>query len=253
MDFLTCLTCQAPFTTLGSRLRNGVRYCPMPSSNRHPKFCSLRCCNKQQQVNYRQSLLADPSKKEKDLELRRKSAEAPHRVAARLEYTAANRDKQRVRNERFRADPVKAERARHRNMMRSRQERKERSRQHVEWVKKKRREDPAFKTVRNLRSRLYCAVVRAQAGQKTASAAELIGCTPQALVAYLEALFQPGMSWDNYALDGWHIDHIRPCASFDLTDPAQQRECFHHTNLQPLWAKDNREKWDCWEPATMAA
>jgi len=50
------------------------------------------------------------------------------------------------------------------------------------------------------------------------------------------------MSWDNYGYRGWHIDHIRPCASFDLTDPEQQRECFHYTNLQPLWWQDNLRK-----------
>lgn len=40
----------------------------------------------------------------------------------------------------------------------------------------------------------------------------------------------------------WHIDHIKPCCSFDLTKADQQRECFHFTNLQPLWAKDNLRK-----------
>ena len=72
-------------------------------------------------------------------------------------------------------------------------------------------------------------------------------------MAHLEALFQPGMTWDNHAIDGWHIDHIRPCTSFDLTDPEQQRQCFHYTNLQPLWAFDNISKSDKWEPATMGA
>ena len=43
-----------------------------------------------------------------------------------------------------------------------------------------------------------------------------------------------------------YLDHIRPCASFDLTDEAQQRECFHYTNLQPLWATDNMQKSDKW-------
>jgi len=49
------------------------------------------------------------------------------------------------------------------------------------------------------------------------------------------------MSWDNYG-SYWHIDHIRPCASFDLTDPEQQKDCFDFTNLQPLEAKENIRK-----------
>jgi hypothetical protein len=55
-----------------------------------------------------------------------------------------------------------------------------------------------------------------------------------------ENQFQEWMSWDNHG--EWHIDHIRPCASFDLTDPKQLKECFHYTNLQPLSARDNLSK-----------
>lgn len=50
------------------------------------------------------------------------------------------------------------------------------------------------------------------------------------------------MSWDNYGMYGWHIDHIKPCSSFDLSNPAEQKICFHYTNLQPLWAKENLSK-----------
>ncbi len=53
------------------------------------------------------------------------------------------------------------------------------------------------------------------------------------------------MTWDNYG--EWHIDHIKPCALFDFTKEEQQRECFHYTNLQPLWAKDNMRKSDKYE------
>lgn len=50
------------------------------------------------------------------------------------------------------------------------------------------------------------------------------------------------------------IDHIRPCKSFDdLYDPEQSKECFHFTNLQPLWAPENRSKSSKWAPGgTMA-
>jgi len=88
---------------------------------------------------------------------------------------------------------------------------------------------------------------------KSASTVELLGCSIEELKIYLQGFFQPGMTWDNYGNpDGdhkksWHVDHIRPCASFDLSDPIEQRECFHYTNLQPLWGKDNLSKGDKWD------
>jgi hypothetical protein len=56
----------------------------------------------------------------------------------------------------------------------------------------------------------------------------------------LERLFKPGMSWDNHGK--WHIDHIKPCCSFDLTTEKSQKECFHFSNLQPIWAEDHYQK-----------
>jgi hypothetical protein len=78
--------------------------------------------------------------------------------------------------------------------------------------------------------------------KKSVSTEALIGCTVEALKLHLQAQFKPGMAWNNYGL--WHVDHIRPCASFDLTDESQQRACFHFTNLQPLWAIENMVKGD---------
>ncbi|MBW2472885.1 MAG: hypothetical protein JRE18_12495 [Deltaproteobacteria bacterium] len=75
---------------------------------------------------------------------------------------------------------------------------------------------------------------------------ELVGVESwEELAQHLESQFTDGMSWDNYGQ--WHIDHIRPCVSFDLTDPEQQKECFNYTNLQPLWAKDNLSKGGKWD------
>lgn len=100
-----------------------------------------------------------------------------------------------------------------------------------------------------LRRRLQLAL-KAQSARKAGKTYEMLGISAAELMDYLATMFKPGMSWDNHGK--WHIDHIRPCASFDLTDPEQQRECFHYTNLQPLWAADNLAKSDNWDPSVAA-
>ena len=54
--------------------------------------------------------------------------------------------------------------------------------------------------------------------------------------------FTEDMSWEAFRDGKIHIDHIVPCFAFDLTDEAEQKRCFHYTNLQPLWAKENLRK-----------
>ena len=75
---------------------------------------------------------------------------------------------------------------------------------------------------------------------KSQKTLNLLGCDIPFLWEYLEKKFKPGMSKENYG--EWHIDHIIPCAKFDLSDPKQQEKCFHYTNLQPLWARENLQK-----------
>lgn len=120
-------------------------------------------------------------------------------------------------------------------------------RRHPEKVraqrKKRRRESPAVAIRLNMASRLAMAI-RNALGQKSASTMKLVGCEIDQLMAHLESKFQSGMNWDNYGLghDRWHCDHIRPCSAYDLKNPAQQRACFHFSNLQPLWQPDNLRK-----------
>ena len=111
-------------------------------------------------------------------------------------------------------------------------------------VSQKRRLCPAERVKDSLSARLRTLLFNS-AAVKAGQIERICGCTREQLAAHLEAKFTEGMSWDNYA--EWHIDHIRPCASFDLTDETQQRECFHFSNLQPLWALDNLLKSDHWE------
>ena len=101
------------------------------------------------------------------------------------------------------------------------------------WQKEKLKTDPNFKIKRNLRKRIWNVLK----GKKIKTTLELIGCSVEELWNYLEKQFKPGMTRENYGL--WHVDHIKPCASFDLTKPEEQIKCFHYTNLQPLWAAEN--------------
>lgn len=102
----------------------------------------------------------------------------------------------------------------------------------------RRKKDPRFRAVLNLRRRVLLALSGLCKSQRTLA---LIGCTVEEWGSHLESQFKPGMTWENYGLV-WHIDHIRPCASFDLSDPVQQSACFNWSNTQPLFALENLKK-----------
>jgi hypothetical protein len=105
----------------------------------------------------------------------------------------------------------------------------------------RKKRDIQYKLKKNLRCRLNCAINN---NQKVGSAVKDLGCTIPELKTYLESKFSPDMTWENWSINGWHIDHIKPISSFDLTDRKQLLEACHYTNLQPLWAKDNLLKSD---------
>ena len=94
--------------------------------------------------------------------------------------------------------------------------------------------NPEAKLIKNLRNRTNIFIKKAGA-QKVSNSSKLLGCTGKEARQYIESQFTKGMTWGNYGLDGWSIDHIRPCSSFNIFDPAQQEACFHYTNLRPLW------------------
>jgi len=96
-----------------------------------------------------------------------------------------------------------------------------------------------------LRARLSVRVrsaLKQQGTNKSKKTMELLGCTMDFFREYIASQFTNGMTWENYGRKGWNMDHIKPCASFDLTDIEQQKECFHYSNLQPLWETENIHK-----------
>jgi len=108
-----------------------------------------------------------------------------------------------------------------------------------DYIHKRRAIDPEFKLIQNIRSAINMALKR---NHKAGHTIELIGCSIKYLRRHLENQFIEGMTWDNYGLHGWHIDHIIPLSYFSHSDPDQQKRAWHYTNLRPMWAVDNIRK-----------
>lgn len=152
-----------------------------------------------------------------------------------LEYARKSNKKRRNNPEKMALD-----RARMDAWLKDRPEKRKQYRN--KYLRKAYRENPRFRIEVNFRSRLNGALRQAGGVEKCQSCKLLMGCSPEELMVYIESKFKPGMTWQNRK--EWHIDHIRPCSSFDLMIPEQQMACFHYTNLQPLWAYENLSKAD---------
>ena len=119
--------------------------------------------------------------------------------------------------------------------------RKENKENAAAYLRERYKNDPNFKMRTLLRNRLRKVL---KGNTKTGPTMKLVGCTVAELWLHIEGLFEPGMTRENNGNgEGfWHLDHKIPCCSFDFSDPEQQKICFHYTNLQPLWCKDNLAK-----------
>lgn len=105
---------------------------------------------------------------------------------------------------------------------------------------KRRYASPRGRIIVNARNRIRAAV-KSQGVKMSASASKLIGCDWDTLRNHLQSQFVADMSFDNYG-KVWHVDHKKPIASFDLSDAEQMKQCFHYSNLQPLFGSDNLRK-----------
>tara|TARA_R110000765_G_scaffold363919_1_gene454117 strand:- start:1251 stop:1937 length:687 start_codon:yes stop_codon:yes gene_type:complete len=108
------------------------------------------------------------------------------------------------------------------------------------YIRQRLQRDPVFRLLRNMRNGLW----RCLSGRlKNSHTMQYVNMVPDELMDYLEGRFTEGMTRDNYG--EWHVDHIRPLASFDFTRPDKEEQlhmAWNYTNLQPLWAADNISK-----------
>lgn len=116
----------------------------------------------------------------------------------------------------------------------------------IKLYRKKHHSRIEYKIIHNIRNRVYKVL---NGKRKTKHTIELLGCSVKEFREYIEKQFKCGMTWNNYGMgDGkWNLDHIIPCAFFNIIDPIEQQQCFHFTNHQPLWERGiggNNEKRD---------
>jgi hypothetical protein len=112
----------------------------------------------------------------------------------------------------------------------------------LEYYKKRMKTDPMFAAKKKLRDAVTSSFARIKQN-KPANTEKLLGCSWEEAKQHIEALWVEGMSWDNHGAgtDCWHIDHIRPVASFGEDDLHLMNLI---ENLQPLWSEDNLRKKD---------
>ncbi len=109
------------------------------------------------------------------------------------------------------------------------------------WEKERMETDLNYLLQKTLRSRVRMAL-KSAGGRKAQRTEELIGCTIQEFRSYIESQFTEGMSWDNWAFDGWHLDHRIPISWFNLENPNCRALAFSYKNMQPLWWEENFAK-----------
>jgi endogenous inhibitor of DNA gyrase (YacG/DUF329 family) len=207
------------------------------------KYCSLECTAKGR---------IKPGTEERKIQYRLEHKEQ-HRIYSKEHYLK-NKEKRKKQEQERRKDPVHKKRRaeymanRYKNPV-NREKRKayykvynEKNKEHNLKLTRARYykyiKDPKQRLKFKLRNRLYVAL-RAKNAEKQLSAMTLIGCSIEYLKKHIESQWLPGMTWENHTTNGWHVDHIMPCNTFDLTNIEEQQKCFHYTNLRPLWGLDN--------------
>ena len=240
-------------------------------SNQNKKFCTTKCNHKYQGKKFNKRRLlkikTDKTYREKFYKVRNKWInENKDKIKIYRKKTQSKPEYKLKRNEYLRKyykDPKNYERRKELRSIRywqkgDREKKLEYKKQNKDKIKKQAKEyykktkdkiyayrrnkfktDPIWVLRSRVRTRFYTYIKRGLA-KKNVKTNELIGCNWEFLKNHLEKQFKPKMNWKNYGQ--WHIDHIKPMSYFDLFDTKQQKLCFHYSNLQPLWAKENLSK-----------
>lgn len=211
------------------------------------KCCSQECCSEYKKI-YRKKYNQEHALELKEYRERNKNKAKEYSKKYRKDNQAYLR-KKRKEYEKTHKEQIKKYRKLNKHKFPSNsseyykkyyQENKERVKEISVKSKRKQRQNLGVK-IRDAISSQITFAIKKHKQNKTFKSFELLDYTPEDLIKHLESLFQEGMNWDNYGYYGWHIDHIKPVASFNLIneDGSQNLEeikkCWALENLQPLW------------------
>lgn len=111
------------------------------------------------------------------------------------------------------------------------------------WQKrdKKRYSTPKGKLNKAISYRMWASLKGNKVGHHWES---LVDYSVLQLKKHIEKQFLPGMTWENYGHETWHIDHIIPISAFNFNSPndIDFKRCWSLKNLRPLWASENFRK-----------
>ena len=102
--------------------------------------------------------------------------------------------------------------------------------------------DPVYRLNKCMHSNVSGCITSKGLRKRNRKWEELVGYTKKDLMQHIESKLKEGMTWNNYG--EWHIDHIKPKSWFrySSTDDKEFKECWALSNLQPLWANENKSK-----------
>ncbi len=209
-------------------------------------FCSKKCKNSyhvrtDRQVEYNKQYLAEHREENKKACKNNYYNNKEVRLQSASEYRKEHKDNINIHAARYRKQHIELLRIR---------DKKYRENNHDKYIKLSRRKwrnyrdnNINFKIRENLRNNLR-RVLNAQHTKKTHPIFKYLGCSVEDFKEHIKKQFVEGMSWDNWGKYTWHIDHIKPCAKFDLTKESERYVCFNYNNQQPMWAQENLSKSD---------
>ena len=98
--------------------------------------------------------------------------------------------------------------------------------------------NPLYRLIRNNRSRIRSSL---KANSKATNSINLLGCNKEFFYKWIQ--FQLPYSIDDSEFrELFHIDHCRPLATFDLSNPENQYDAYVWSNCQPLLKSKNLTK-----------